>query len=133
MDDRLYFVCGDVLANGISGALVGLVAVVMVGHGWNMWWAMALMMIVGMTIGLPLSLLFGHWFGAMEVMIPVMQTGMMSGMVVGMWQAMAPLVPLQGLLLGGVTGLMVLCVVWFANAALRGVRTFGMVEEDTLA
>jgi hypothetical protein len=122
MDNRLYFVLGDLLANIVCGMLVGLVAVLVVRHGWNMWMAMVLMMLVGMVMGLLLTFPFGHWFGAMEVMIPVMQTGMMAGMVVGMWQAMSPLSGGQGALLGALTGLIVINVVWVANIALRGVR-----------
>jgi hypothetical protein len=121
MDDRLYFVLGDLLANIVMGALVGAVAVWLVGSGWNMWLAMLLMMALGMVLGLAGALGFGFLFGAMEIMVPVMQTGMWSGMVVGMWQTMAPLSATQGALVGGVTGVMVLNVVWVANTALRGV------------
>ena len=130
MDHRWYFVVGDVLANAFSGALVGLVAVMMVRVGWNMYLAMMLMMVVGMVLSLPLALTFGHWFGAMEVMVPVMQTGMMSGMVVGMWQAMAPLSVIQGLTVGSVTGLVMLGLLWLANSALRGERCFAVGTED---
>ena len=46
MDNRLYFVLGDLLSNIVIGALVGTLAVIVVGTGWNMWLAMLLMMTV---------------------------------------------------------------------------------------
>ncbi len=121
MDNRLYFVLGDILANIVIAALIGALAVVIVDTGWNMWLAMVLMMVIGMALALPGAFLFGYWFGAMEIMVPVMQAGMWSGMVVGMWQAMSPLSVQQGMLIGAVTGLVVLNVIWVANVALRGV------------
>lgn len=121
MDNRLYFVLGDILSNIVIAALIGALAVVIVDTGWNMWLAMILMMVIGMALALPGAFLFGYWFGAMEIMVPVMQAGMWSGMVVGMWQAMSPLSVQQGVLIGAVTGLVVLNVIWVANVALRGV------------
>ena len=121
MDNRLYFVLGDLLSNIVIAALIGALAVVIVDTGWNMWLAMVLMMVIGMALALPGAFLFGYWFGAMEIMVPVMQAGMWSGMVVGMWQAMSPLSVQQGVLIGAVTGLVVLNVIWVANIALRGI------------
>ncbi len=121
MDNRLYFVLGDILSNIVIAALIGALAVVIVDTGWNMWLAMILMMVIGMALALPGAFLFVYWFGAMEIMVPVMQAGMWSGMVVGMWQAMSPLSVQQGVLIGAVTGLVVLNVIWVANVALRGV------------
>jgi len=121
MDNRLYFVFGDLVSNIVIGALVGAVAVLLVSTGWNMWLAMVLMMVVGMVLSLVAAFGFIFFFGAMEVMVPAMQTGMWSGMAVGMWQAMAPLSVTQGALVGAVTGLLVLNVTWVANTALRGV------------
>jgi hypothetical protein len=121
MDNRLYFVLGDILSNIVIAALIGALAVVIVDTGWNMWLAMILMMVIGMALALPGAFLFGYWFGAMEIMVPVMQAGMWSGMVVGMWQATSPLSVQQGVLIGAVTGLVVLNVIWVANIALRGV------------
>ena len=121
MDNRLYFVLGDILSNIVIAALIGALAVVIVDTGWNMWLAMILMMVIGMALALPGAFLFGYWFGAMEIMVPVMQAGMWSGMVVGMWQAMSPLSVQQGMLIGAVTGLVVLNVIWVANIALRGI------------
>ncbi len=125
MDSRVYFVLGDLLSNIAIGALIGLVAVLVVGTQWNMWLAMFLMMVVGMAISFPLSLAFGIYFGAMEIMVPAMLTGMMSGMVVGMWHPMSPLSVSEGAIVGALTGLIVLNAVWVANTALRGVRKHG--------
>ncbi len=121
MDNRLYFVLGDILSTIVIAALIGALSVVIVDTGWNMWLAMILMMVIGMALALPGAFLFGYWFGAMEIMVPVMQAGMWSGMVVGMWQAMSPLSVQQGMLIGAVTGLVVLNVIWVANIALRGI------------
>jgi len=116
----LYFVLGDLLSNIVVAALIGALSVLIVETGWNMWLAMFLMMALGMVFALPTSFLFGYWFGAMEIMVPVMQAGMWSGMVVGMWEAMSPLSVSQGLLIGAITGLVVLNIVWVANVFLRG-------------
>lgn len=123
MDDRIYFVMGDLLVNLTIGALVGIVSVLVVSNSWNMWLAMFVMMFLGMIVSMIVAYGFLYFFGAMEVMIPAMQTGMWSGMVVGMWEAMIPLTLSQAAVIGGLTGLIVLNVVWIANVALRGVVT----------
>ena len=121
MDSRLYFVLGDLLANISIGALVGVVSVLVVANGWNMWLAMWLMMVLGMVVSMLGAYGFLYCFGAMEIMVPIRQTGMWSGMVVGMWEAMMPLSIAQGAIIGGITGLIVLNIIWVANTALRGV------------
>lgn len=121
MDSRLYFVLGDLLANISIGALVGVVSVLVIANGWNMWLSMWLMMFLGMIVSLLGSYGFLYCFGAMEVMVPTMQTGMWSGMIVGMREAMMPLTLIDGATIGAVTGLVVLNVIWVANTALRGV------------
>ena len=121
MDNRLYFVLGDLLANITLGALIGALAVMLVGTGWNMWLAMVLMMVLGMVLSFFGAFGFGICFGAMEVIVPGMLTGMISGMVVGMWHAMTPMSVTHGIVIGGITGLMVLTIVWIASASLRGV------------
>ena len=125
MDNRLYFVVGDLLANIAIGAIIGMISAALVNTGWNMWIAMIVAMVVGMALSLPLALAFGYFYGAMEVMVPAMQTGMWSGMVVGMWAAMSPLDISSGALIGGVVGLVVLNVIWALNIALRGIRPLG--------
>jgi len=120
MDERTYFAVGDLLANMVAGALIGMACWLMVSTGWNMFLAMVLAMIVGMVLSLPIALLFIAPYGAMEVMVPVMMTGMVSGMVVGMWEAMQGLSFMEAGLLGLVCGVATLIVIWLVNARLRG-------------
>ena len=51
MDNRLFFVIGDLVANVVCGTLAGLVAWAIVGTGWNMWLAMFAMMGLIMKYG----------------------------------------------------------------------------------
>ncbi len=124
MDHRLYFVLGDLVANTLVGALIGSLAALIVGPGWNMNVATLVLMCLGMLIAGFLSLIIGVLFGAMEVMVPVMLTGMVSGMVVGMWAAMTPLSVTTAALIGAVCGLVTIVGVWIVNNAVRGATTF---------
>lgn len=124
MDHRLYFVLGDIAANTLVGALIGGLAVLIVGPGWNMIVAMLVLMLLGMLVAGFLSLIVGVLFGAMEVMVPVMLTGMVSGMVVAMWAAMAPLSGTSAALVGAVCGFVSIVGVWIVNNTVRGVTTF---------
>ena len=125
MDHRIFFVAGDLIANLLVGALVGLVSAIFVGVGWNMLLAMILAMMLGMLIGgltfFPLSLLFG----AMEVMLPAMLTGMISGMIVGMRGTMHSMTPYEGAAIGGLCGLVCILIIWVINSRLRGVKSHG--------
>lgn len=129
MDHRLYFVLGDLAANTLVGALIGSLAALFVGPGWNMLVAMIVLMCVGMLIAFILSLLIGVLFGAMEVMVPVMLTGMISGMVVAMWAAMAPLSGTSAALIGAVCGFVTIVGVWIVNNTVRGETTFESLGE----
>ncbi len=120
MDDRPYFALGDLLANLVTGALVGLACATLIGPGWNMWLAMVLGMALGMVLALLLWLPFGHFFGAVEVMLPLMLGGMIAGMVVGMSAAMADLPSAIHLVTGAFCGLLCLNLVWLLNLRLRG-------------
>lgn len=130
MDHRLYFVLGDLIANTAVGALIGSLAALIVGPGWNMFVAMLVLMCVGMLISFILSLLIGILFGAMEIMVPVMLTGMVSGMVVSMWASMAPLSGTSAALIGAVCGFVSVVAVWIVNNAVRGVTKFGPSGES---
>ena len=123
MDNRLYFIFGDLISNISVGILLALSAALLVSTGWNMFIAMAVMMLLGMVLGLFLSLALSILFGAMEIMVPVMLTGMFSGMFSGMWLAMADVRILQLVYLGAVTGFAVTCIIWSVNVRLRGIRT----------
>lgn len=122
MDNRLYFVLGDLLSNILVGAAVGWLSWLIVGPHWNMFLAMWLMMLVGMVVSLPLLLPASIFFGAMEIMLSNMFTGMLSGMVVGMWISMSPLSAVQALLIGGATGILSIIIIWTMNACLRGIQ-----------
>ena len=52
MDHHFGYVIGDLVANVLLGALVGLLCWLIVGPSWNMWIAMFLMMAVGSFVGL---------------------------------------------------------------------------------
>ena len=119
----MYFVLGDLLSKCVFGAAASLVAVLLIEPGWHMLAVMVLTMPVGMVIGMVLSFPFTHWFGAMEVMIPLMFSGMFAAMIGGMWQAMSALSVPVAILIGTLTGLVVLNAVWVANVALRGVHS----------
>ena len=126
MDHRLYFIIGDLLSNISVGILMAVLATLLISTGWNMFIAMALMMLFAMVLCLFLALLLGSFFGAHEIMVPVMFSGMFSGMLSGMWLAMAPVPVLQLVYLGTATGLVVICIIWFINAQLRGIQTTGI-------
>lgn len=121
MDNRLYFVLGDLFANIIVGLLVGGLSWLIVSTGWNMWLAMVLMMAVGMLAALILWIPVGIQFGAIEAMVPAMLSGMLSGMVLGMWCAMVALSGTAASAIGGVCGLVGIVFIWVANNSLRGI------------
>ena len=121
MDNRLYFIFGDLVSNVTAGVISALGAALLVGTGWNMLVAMLVMMALAMALCLFLSLALGILFGAMEIMVPMMLSGMFGGMFGGMWLAMAE-VPLAHLAwLGTITGLAVTVIIWAVNARLRGI------------
>ena len=124
MDNRLYFVLGDLFANLLTGLLAALLCWWVIVTGWNMFLAMLLALALGVFVGLVLFFPLGVLFGAMEVMLPIMFTGMVSGMVVGMAVAMHPLPLLAAVQYGLVTGFICIVFIWLLNVRLRGVRTF---------
>lgn len=64
VETRPYFVFGDVLANVVSGALIGLLVTFCIGTGWNMVVAMIIGMVLGMVLAIPMSFAFAGFFGA---------------------------------------------------------------------
>ncbi len=122
MDNRLYFILGDLLSNVLVGSVVGGLSWLIVGPQWNMFLAMFVMMLVGMLVALSLFIPASIMFGAMEIMLPIMVTGMLSGMVVGMWIPMSPLSVVQALKIGAGCGLLSILGIWYLNHQLRGVR-----------
>ncbi len=130
MDQRLYFVLGDLASNTVVGAVIGWVSWLLTGTGGSMLVAMVIMMIVGMIIAFLLWIPLSMLFGAMEVMLPLMLTGMTSGMVVGMWVTMTPLNALSGFLMGGVCGFITITGIWIINNQLRGVVSLQGEKSD---
>ena len=122
MDNRLYFITGDLVSNLGTGILCAMCALLFTNAAWNMFIAMVVMMLLGMILGLFLSLVLGILFGAMEIMVPVMLTGMFSAMLSAMWLTMAQVPAVQLVWLGAITGFGVTCIIWLANACLRGVN-----------
>ncbi len=120
MDQRLYFVLGDLALNILAGALIGWLIWLITPAAWNMWPAMLLGMFLGMLFAAILFIPAGIFFGAMEVMMPLMLTGMVSGMVIAMRAGM-----LSGggaLFEGAVCGLACIVAVWVLNNSLRGTQ-----------
>ena len=122
MDHRLYFILGDLFANLLTGAAVGLLCWLIVDTGWNMWIAMFLMMTMGMLVAIVLWVPFSILFGAMEVMVPLMLTGMVAGMVVGMSLTVQQLTAMRCLADGALYGLISLVAIWILNSVLRGTQ-----------
>lgn len=125
MDNRTGYVIGDLVANVVLGAIVGLLCWAILGQWWNMWIAMFLMMAIGSFLGLVAFFVTARWLGAMEAMVPMMLTGELTGMVVGMAVPMMPFTALQGLIWGAACGAASMVLIWIANALLRGVTRDG--------
>ena len=117
---KLYFLIGDILAVGLTGALAGLVCVAATGVGWNMTLAMVWGMALGMALAMPLSTIMGIWFGVFEIMMPSMLGGMISGMVVAMQEAGGGVGLVRAATVGALWSLAALLATYVANAALRG-------------
>jgi hypothetical protein len=125
MDHQFGYVIGDLVANVLLGALVGLLCWLIVGPSWNMWIAMFLMMAVGSFVGLVGFFFTARWLGAMEAMVPMMLTGELTGMVVGMAVPMMPFSALEGLVWGAACGGAAMVIIWVANALLSGITREG--------
>ena len=125
MDQRLFFVLGDLGMCLLVGAVVGWISSLIIGTGWGMFIAMLVMMAVGMFIAMLLWLPGSVAFGAMESMVPIMLTGMVSGMVVGMWASMQFVSGSSATFVGAVCGMASIVAVWILNNHIRGVRPAG--------
>jgi hypothetical protein len=125
VDHRYGYVIGDLVANVVLGAIVGLLCWLIVGPSWNMWIAMFLMMAIGSIVGLIGFFVTARWLGAMEAMVPLMFTGELTGMVVGMAVPMMPFTAMQSAIWGAACGAVAMVIIWIANALLRGVTREG--------
>ena len=122
MDNRLFFVLGDLLANILVGAVVGWFVSLITGAGWNMIIAMFVMMFLGMLLAGVLWLPASICLGAMELMVPLMVTGMVSGMVIGMRSATVTLGAGSACMVGAVFRLATIVMIWIVNQQVRGVQ-----------
>lgn len=120
MERRVYFLAGDVLANGGVGMASAWLATAVVDPSWHMLVAMLAGMVAGMVLSMILMPLFVGLFGAMEVMLPVMLSAMVAGMVFGMTAAMYVLTGPVVVLGGWLAGLLVLLLTYTADAAMHG-------------
>lgn len=114
MEQRLYFIFGDILSNLSIGIISAIVCASMFSPESNMFFAMLIGMFVGMILSMVLGVgVFFRYFGAMEVMVPTSLTGMMAGMIISMWAAMAEISLTSAALLGAVIGVLCLGVTYW--------------------
>ena len=119
MENRPYFVVGDLISNLAAGAIVGGVCALLLPAGWNMVAAMVVGMAIGNVISLPVAFLFTGPFGAMEIQLPVMLTGMVAGMATAMQSSMMPMAFSEGARLDAFCGFGVLVATYVASALLK--------------
>lgn len=119
MEQRIFFIAGDVLSNSVMGIAAALLAINTVDPSWYMPLAMLAGMVTGMGLSLVLMPVFVGLFGAMEVMLPVMLTAMLAGMVFGMAGSMYELTTLEVVAGGGLTGILTLLLTYAADARIR--------------
>ena len=121
MNDRFYFLLGDILSNMLVGAAAAAVCALLIDPDWNM----LLAMLLGMPLGMLLALLLGlfllyRYFGANEVMVPTMLSGMAAGMLTAMTAAMQPLSVSSAALCGALVGLAILGFCYYSDYLIRG-------------
>lgn len=127
MDERPYFLFGDVLSNVLVALLTALAVDALFSPGWSMPVAMFLAMLLGMGIAsLCCVLLLMRFFGAMEIMLPTMLTGMLVGMLVGMSRVMTDMKLIDHGLLAGVIALLCTASIWALDQRLGGEQLTGM-------
>ncbi len=122
LERRIYFLAGDVLANGLTGMAAAWLAVAIADPSWPMPVAMLAGMFAAMALALVLMPPFVGLFGAMEVMLPVMLSAMLAGMVFGMAGALPG--PAMALVLAGgaALGILALLFTYGVDALLHGRR-----------
>lgn len=117
MENRPYFIAGDIGANILVATVCLAVTTWLIGGSWGMLPGMVAGVLVGMFIAMMLSM---GWLvrvlGIMEIMTPCMLTGMFAGMFGGMWSLGFGDI----LLLGPATGLATLFVIYALNAGMAG-------------
>lgn len=123
MENRPYFIFGDLVANLSVGILSALLCAALFDIDNNMFFAMIVGMLVGMTLAMILGVgLFFRYFGAMEVMIPTSLTGMIAGMIVSMWAAMGPMSTSGAIFLGAFSAVLSLIITYRLQAEISGIQ-----------
>lgn len=123
MENRIYFIIGDILSVSLTGGIVALTCLTLIPADWNMFLAMFAGMIAGMLIALVLcTAIFMRYFGIMEVMLPSMLSGMLSGMIIGMAVPMFNLGSFAAACIGVTVGLMTLLATYLMNNKISGTQ-----------
>ena len=115
MEKRPYFLIGDLLTNGVTGAVVALVCTSLFSDAWPHLPAMVAGMFVGSAVGMLLATLASVALGAFEVMLPVMTTGMLVGMLSATSAAALP----EAAAAGALVGVGVLVLTYLLNARIH--------------
>ena len=117
MENRIYFVIGDLFANVLVASAAAGLCTWLIGGSWGMLPGMIVGMLLGMLVAMLISLpLLSPLLGVMEVMSPFMLSGMFGGMWGGMWA----LSRAEVLSWGISTGLVVIVAVYALNAVKSG-------------
>jgi len=117
MENRLYFVLGDLFANVLVASAAAAFSSWLIGGDWGMLPGMIAGMLLGMLVAMLISLpLLSPLLGVMEVMSPCMLSGMFGGMWGGMWSLTGPQVVSWGI----GTGLVVVVAIYALNAVTTG-------------
>lgn len=113
MENRVFFIFGDLFSNAVVGAAAAWMVHTLIGHSLGMFVGMLLGMVVGMVISMLLTtFLLSVIWGAMEVMLPCMVTGMLAGMIPPMWHSDLNLAVERGIWVG----LVVTLITYIASA-----------------
>ncbi len=125
MEQRIYFLLGDLTANISTGALAAAVCAWLLSD-LPMWLSMPVSMLIGMAIGMVLLYaLFLRLFGAMEPMLQTMTTGMFAGMLAVMYVPHGGSELWRAAMMGSHVGIVVFVLIWLLNAAISGPQTMG--------
>ncbi len=120
MEQRAYFIAGDLTACAATGALAGWLAWLAVPAGWAVLLGMVLGMLAGIIAGMIGGVLFSPLFGGFEIMLPASLAGMMAGMILGMAEAVSGIGALQAAAGGAAVGLACLAYTYFLQARHHG-------------
>ncbi|MGE0384392.1 MAG: hypothetical protein AB7Q97_06635 [Gammaproteobacteria bacterium] len=120
MNDRLYFLGGDILSNAGTGVLAGLVSAAIVDTGWHAVLAVPLCVVACLLLSMVVGpFVFMRYFGAMEVVVPNLLTAATTAAVVGARAAMVPYPALQAAWHGAIIGLAVLAFTRYCDYLIR--------------